>query len=777
MSIKLINESFGKIAHPTPYTNKFREALGDGASEDKFALADALFNAVKTLKDKGVTELKEYEYALQAAIESQFPDTDWFDVTSVNIFWDLMNTKDPEQTAINILADIYRPEETVETEETVEVTEDTVKRGGKRMNVGKDGSHGVVYIGNAKIVSREELPKVGDKNERGDSTVTLVKRVADEDGHEIYHVYYTENDALDLIEPNEEPDVDTAIWSFAVPIDGSKKPMNETADGAQELWSQINNNEYAYNKLAKIVSDCSKKGWSRDKIVVAVRKAIYSMKDDFGRIYTTQEERHQLAKDFVDDELGSDKETVTESKKKCLKEGPGAGYWIKGTIENVNVKSFDAKRKGDEYDITADIDATFEDVSFESYYYGSKLDSSPIHITHLSLDAEVWGEPTKSDIEDALKGLNVTVLIGGGWSHTTFDGWIGARVEDIGTDYGDILSLTFEMTDKSDVKFIDKSVKGDTITTEIQVMTPDYEYLGSFDTLEDAKEFAEGNEDAAIIVEVTYEEDRNGNFNPIDDRILWKDTGKIDESVSKEKIMEACKRKNKKHLKEEFKASDKKASLAKYLGVPEETIKETRYDSNSFETEDGEEYLVLDEDEAHKYAKEDIEGVYDDLGMESFTKTFQEWILNNAVEKYWFEDALEESERSYIDNIEYEDDDTYGNRLVQEMVDAGILSDDDFEKDADGNVDYASLKDSTDMDSKKEDFLEYLVEQAGDPIQWYRGAFGDKDFSETVKENGLIDLDAVEDEAISLDGVAHFIATYDGEEIDLGDGLFAYRTN
>lgn len=547
MSIKLINESFGKIAHPTPYTNKFREALGDGASEDKFALADALFNAVKTLKDKGVTELKEYEYALQAAIESQFPDTDWFDVTSVNIFWDLMNTKDPEQTAINILADIYRPEETVETEETVEVTEDTVKRGGKRMNVGKDGSHGVVYIGNAKIVSREELPKVGDKNERGDSTVTLVKRVADEDGHEIYHVYYTENDALDLIEPNEEPDVDTAIWSFAVPIDESKKPMNETADGAQELWSQINNNEYAYNKLAKIVSDCSKKGWSRDKIVVAVRKAIYSMKDDFGRIYTTQEERHQLAKDFVDDELGSDKETVTESKKKCLKE--------------------------------------------------------------------------------------------------------------------------------------------------------------------------------------------------------------------------------------EFKASDKKASLAKYIGVPEETIKETRYDSNSFETEDGEEYLVLDEDEAHKYAKEDIEVVYDDLGMESFTKTFQEWILNNAVKKDWFEDALEEYQRSYIDDIEYEDDYSYGNRLVQEMVDADILSDDDFEKDADGNVDYASPKDSTDMDSKKEDFIEYLVEQAGDPIQWYRDMVGDKDFAETVKENGLIDLDAVEDEAISLDGVAHFIATYDGEEIDLGDGLFAYRTN
>jgi hypothetical protein len=28
-----------------------------------------------------------------------------------------------------------------------------------------------------------------------------------------------------------------------------------------------------------------------------------------------------------------------------------------------------------------------------------------------------------------------------------------------------------------------------------------------------------------------------------------------------------------------------------------------------------------------------------------------------------------------------------------------------------------------------------------------------------------------------MDGIAHFIARYDGEEHDLGNGLYAYRTN
>ena len=38
-------------------------------------------------------------------------------------------------------------------------------------------------------------------------------------------------------------------------------------------------------------------------------------------------------------------------------------------------------------------------------------------------------------------------------------------------------------------------------------------------------------------------------------------------------------------------------------------------------------------------------------------------------------------------------------------------------------------------------------------------------------------MDEVVDQCIYLDGIAHFIATYDGKEHELGNDLFAYRTN
>lgn len=90
--------------------------------------------------------------------------------------------------------------------------------------------------------------------------------------------------------------------SFIVIDESCSKKLNETADGADELWSQINNNEYAYNRLAEIVKKGIEEQKSKDTIALRVRKAIFSMKDDFGRIYTTQAERAQLAKDFVEDE-------------------------------------------------------------------------------------------------------------------------------------------------------------------------------------------------------------------------------------------------------------------------------------------------------------------------------------------------------------------------------------------------------------------------------------------------------------------------------------------
>lgn len=216
--------------------------------------------------------------------------------------------------------------------------------------------------------------------------------------------------------------------------------------------------------------------------------------------------------------------------------------------------------------------------------------------------------------------------------------------------------------------------------------------------------------------------------------------------------------KENKSLNESFSEEDRAKALAEYLDIDVEDITNT-YD-NVFETTDGEEYYVVDENEAYQLAKEDIENLFDDLGLDSFTESFQQWILDNAVEDNgWFSDALREMEESYVEDIKYEGED----RLIEELIDAEIVeSAEEYHEDEEG---------------AEEKYVEYLIENAGDPVEFYRDNFGEKEFSDIVKDNNFIDIDAVAEECINVDGIAHFIARYDGDELDLGNGLFAYRIN
>ena len=88
---------------------------------------------------------------------------------------------------------------------------------------------------------------------------------------------------------------------------------------------------------------------------------------------------------------------------------------------------------------------------------------------------------------------------------------------------------------------------------------------------------------------------------------------------------------------------EKLQALANYLGVEPDYFEEESYDDNAFESKEyNEEYLVLTEDEARDYAEQDIREIYDDLGLESFTPEFQEWIMINALDSEPFEELLDE---------------------------------------------------------------------------------------------------------------------------------------
>lgn len=218
--------------------------------------------------------------------------------------------------------------------------------------------------------------------------------------------------------------------------------------------------------------------------------------------------------------------------------------------------------------------------------------------------------------------------------------------------------------------------------------------------------------------------------------------------------------------------------LAKYLEIEPSEIEQSDYDENTFEVAgDGDEYLVVDEDTARELAEESVRNIIDDLGISAFAPSFQDWILENALD-YDFEEALRESESSYIEDIELESSNLFDNRLIEELVEAGILDDEDFEVDEDGEIDYLTLKDSVDLDAKKEEYLDKLIYDAGDPQRWYIDNFGIDSVKDLVAGGwATLDEDKIASEVIAEDGIAMQLASYDGEEIDLGEDMFAYRTN
>lgn len=95
-NISLINESFSKIYEATEEIpiNPIRKALE---------------NALDRLALKQEINIKAYEHAFQDALEKQFPETPWWEITDCNIFWDLFEGRNPSKTIDHIM-DKLKPE-------------------------------------------------------------------------------------------------------------------------------------------------------------------------------------------------------------------------------------------------------------------------------------------------------------------------------------------------------------------------------------------------------------------------------------------------------------------------------------------------------------------------------------------------------------------------------------------------------------------------------------------------------------------------------------------
>ena len=121
MNFGQCNESFSKL-----YEDVI--ANQDVKYDEKTELANLLHAKVDEYLIQGKSNIKDYEYALQEVIENFVPGKSWWEVTSLNIFWDLFENRDPDGTVEriidNLLDDAFKPTELKELAEEVEINDD-----------------------------------------------------------------------------------------------------------------------------------------------------------------------------------------------------------------------------------------------------------------------------------------------------------------------------------------------------------------------------------------------------------------------------------------------------------------------------------------------------------------------------------------------------------------------------------------------------------------------------------------------------------------------------
>jgi len=172
--------------------------------------------------------------------------------------------------------------------------------------------------------------------------------------------------------------------------------------------------------------------------------------------------------------------------------------------------------------------------------------------------------------------------------------------------------------------------------------------------------------------------------------------------------------------------------LEEYLG---EEVSESGYDyyrGKVFETESGEEYAVFSS--------------YTDA-YDSAVDWNLELIQEGSMPNLDIEDFIDSSFISQIADEEYE---YYKN----EYLDEG-MSEDEAEEEAE------SIRERIESD-----FVGYM-----------RDLYSEKDFEKFLIYHNALDERAMAEECVDTDGIAHALASYDGDEIDLGDDFYAYRIN
>ena len=147
------------------------------------------------------------------------------------------------------------------------------------------------------------------------------------------------------------------------------------------------------------------------------------------------------------------------------------------------------------------------------------------------------------------------------------------------------------------------------------------------------------------------------------------------------------------------------------------------------------------------------------------------YTFKNGEEWYVFRD-YNDAENAAIDNtikqLNY-DINIFSSSFIESQIDRDNLRD-MLRSDVEDIV-----RESCD-DCSEDAIEEQVDEQLKDPIKYLKDIYGDSYLENAVRISPINNGDAAR-EAVNIDGVGHFLASYDGNEVELSNGMMMYRVN
>ena len=206
-------------------------------------------------------------------------------------------------------------------------------------------------------------------------------------------------------------------------------------------------------------------------------------------------------------------------------------------------------------------------------------------------------------------------------------------------------------------------------------------------------------------------------------------------------------------------------AVARMKGDDYNTMLNYSFDNNDEVTVGEDRYRVFDENELEDYAVQSVEDLLEyDTGISGLA----EWAQEEAIEKfcsYDWENDMHESNLSYAGDIASEDGaEGYANRLIEEAVERGIISDDDLDENGDYN--------GGDYDELIDDFADNMDSDYNTMSEWFDSIYGRgwaKEVSDVLKNQ--MDWRGIAEWIVQMDGATQQVDVEATEDVD-GETLY-----